>query len=329
MTPPNAPAPAVAGWPSALTVFPTPPPPGAQLSSPVAIHQKNTEAKAPNVPGMKNHSPRPPNVTRTAAITPTPSAIPQKSGRSAIAGESHMTTSAATAPNTLATTTLRAAAPSPPAAKYIAHDTNAAGTISWKFDGRSSPLPRSPSVIQWKLKFSATQVHTNARIPTAAARGSRPFIRSAMLRLLSGRPSVDGGLVAEPTHGRIGCEDDSQQAGRARDFALRDLAQRLARVLDPRELRAHARHVQHAPDALAGRHERHRRAATAVAQLDDHPQARGVHELEVPEVEHDRLPAAVAIDRLLHPGHGHQVQLTVQAEHKQRPVVLDVESEVR
>ena len=124
-------------------------------------------------------------MTRTAAITPTPSAIPQKSGRSAIAGESHMTTSAATAPNTFAIATLRAAAPSPPAAKYIAQDTNAAGTISWKFDGRSSPLPRSPSVSQWKLKFSATQVHTNARIPTAAARGSRPFIRSAMLRLLS------------------------------------------------------------------------------------------------------------------------------------------------
>jgi hypothetical protein len=40
-------------------------------------------------------------------------------------------------------------------------------------------------VIQWKLKFSATQVQTNAKLPTAAARGSRPFIRSAMLRLLS------------------------------------------------------------------------------------------------------------------------------------------------
>src|SRR3954447_22164734 len=124
-TPPNAPAPAVAGLLSALTVFAAPPPPGAQLSSPVAIHQKNPEAKAPNVPGMKNQSPSAPSATRTAASTPTPRAIPQKSGRAAISGVPHITTSAATAPKTLAIATLPAAVLSPPAAKYIAHDTNA------------------------------------------------------------------------------------------------------------------------------------------------------------------------------------------------------------
>src|SRR6188472_1554738 len=76
ITPPNAPAPAVAGSPSALTELPTPPPLGAQLSRPVAIHQKNTEANAPKVPGMKNQSPRAPRATRSAANAPTPTAMP-------------------------------------------------------------------------------------------------------------------------------------------------------------------------------------------------------------------------------------------------------------
>jgi hypothetical protein len=64
--------------------------------------------------------------------------------------------SAATAPKTLAMATFENAALSPPAAKNMPHATNAAGTTRWKLEGSARPLPRSPSVTQWKLKFSAT-----------------------------------------------------------------------------------------------------------------------------------------------------------------------------
>src|SRR4029077_11375619 len=84
---------------------------------------------------------------------------------------------------TEATTTFTRAELSAPAAKKKPHDTKAAGTIRWKLLGRLSPLPRSPDVTQWKVKFRLTSTQMNARTAITRASGAAAFARPNMATL--------------------------------------------------------------------------------------------------------------------------------------------------
>src|SRR5262245_21024328 len=114
------------------------------------------------------------------AKIPTQSAIPQKSGKPAVADDSAIVASAASPPVIDPATTLPSAALSAPAAKKNPHDTNAAGRTRWKLLGRARPLPRSPAANQWNVKLSENSVHAKARTPIAMASGSVALIRLVM-----------------------------------------------------------------------------------------------------------------------------------------------------
>lgn len=64
---------------------------------------------------------------------------------------------------------------SAPAAKKNPQEMKAAGTMRWKLAGRLRPLPRSPLLTQWKVKFRLNSTQANASTAITRARGTAAF----------------------------------------------------------------------------------------------------------------------------------------------------------